>query len=380
MLSGGIDSSSITCTARKLLTDEKTKQLHTFSAVFDHVKECDERQYINSVVRENNISPHFVVADDYGPFTDLDEILKVQDEPLFQSNLYINWLSYKSARNEGIRVLLDGYDGDSTISHGLGFFMELAYGRRWPKLASEVIAYSKRTNRPWQAALWSWVWGFGLNPWISNNRVASRGRNGVDRLKKKIGRGKNGNHDQLYGVDLNPGFAKRVSALGPAKKKRILPKTERENHLYNLTENGSPSSSLEVLDIAASAFAIEMRFPFWDRRLIEFCLSIPPEQKINNGWTRLIMRRAMAGILPTEIQWRPGKIDLGPSLNYGLLKFSKDLMNNFIVKNPENIVDYVNIESLREAYERFLKSQASVNDTLSIQRCVSLALWLQRSS
>jgi hypothetical protein len=36
-----------------------------------------------------------------------------------------------------------------------------------------------------------------------------------------------------------------------------------------------------------------MRYPFWDKRMIEFCLSLPPEQKIKKGWTRMIMRRAM---------------------------------------------------------------------------------------
>lgn len=94
----------------------------------------------------------------------------------------------------------------------------------------------------------------------------------------------------------------------------------------------------------------------------------------------MVMRRAMAGILPTEIQWRPGKIDMAPSFNYGLLKFGRKLMDDFIVKNPETIVEYVDIKSLREAYQRFLKSEASVNDALSIQRCISLALWLQKTS
>jgi len=47
MLSGGLDSSSIVCVSRKLLP--RKHPLKTFSIIFDTIKECDERQYIDSV-------------------------------------------------------------------------------------------------------------------------------------------------------------------------------------------------------------------------------------------------------------------------------------------------------------------------------------------
>lgn len=382
MLSGGLDSSSITCMARKLLADEKTKQLHTFSAVFDQVKECDERQYINAVLRENNVSSHFIVADNYGPFADIDEIVRVQDEPVSASNLYFNWLSYKIAKAEGIKVILDGYDGDNTISHGLGFFTELARAGEWTKLVSENIAYARKINEPWQQTAWSWVWYFGLDPWISKNKFTSRARSGVQGIKRKVGINKKMaavNQNLVGGVKLNPDFAECLSSAEADKKMPFKPKTERENHLWSLTDNGTPFSPLEVLDYASGSFSVEVRFPFWDKRLIEFCLSVPPEQKIRKGWTRMIMRRAMEGVLPTEVQWRPGKTNISPSVNYGLLKFGQKLMDDFIIKNPDSIVEYVDIRSLREAHRRFLKSEASVKDVMSIQRCIFLALWLQKN-
>jgi asparagine synthase (glutamine-hydrolysing) len=87
---------------------------------FDHVKECDEREYINTVIRENSVSPHFIVVDNHGPYADIEEVLKIQDEPMTSSNVYVNWLSYKAAKAKGVKIILDGYDGDTTISHGLG--------------------------------------------------------------------------------------------------------------------------------------------------------------------------------------------------------------------------------------------------------------------
>lgn len=377
MLSGGLDSSSITCMARKILAGEN-RPLHTFSAVFDEVEECDERHYINTVLRENSISPHFVVADKFGPFVDFDEILKVQDEPLYHSNFYLNWLSYKSAKARGIKVILDGFDGDNTISHGLGFFTELARNKRWGRLLLENVAYAKKTNQNWRRSAWSWIWFYGLNPWFSKNQFANRTQKFIRRAGKKIGLKDFAPQTKSSSgvVKLNAEFARRLKSegYGPGNGHNAL--TERELHLQNLDATGN-SFVLEVLNCAAGAHSLEVRFPFWDKRLIEFCLSLPPDQKIKRGWTRLVMRRAMADILPPEIQWRPGKTNMGPSFNFGLQKFGQKIMRDLIVQNPEMIVDYVDIKSVREAYRRFLDSDASVNDVLGIQRSVSLALWLQ---
>lgn len=382
MLSGGIDSSSITCMARKLLAGDKTKQLHTFSAVFDEVKECDERRYIDTVIRGNGLIPHFFVADEHGPFTDIDEIHQAQDEPLFHSNLYLNWLSYKIAKSQGIKVVLDGFDGDNTISHGLGFFTELARAGRWAKLLSENIAYARRIDEPWSKAAWSWIWYYGLNPRISKNQFASRATSGARRVRERIGTNKKpaaANQSRRSGVEFNSDFAKRLSAAKPDKRAAAKPRTERETQLSNLTMDGAPFT-LEVLNHAAGAFSVDVRFPFWDKRLIEFCLSLPPEQKINKGWTRMVMRRAMAGILPPEIQWRAGKSDISPSFRYGVLKFGQKLMDEFIVDDPEIIADYVDIKSLREARNRLLCSEASIKDVSDIYLCISLALWLQKQA
>ena len=60
MLSGGLDSSSITCVARRLLNATSPDQLSTFSTVFDEVTQCDERRYIDSVLAPAGLKPHFI--------------------------------------------------------------------------------------------------------------------------------------------------------------------------------------------------------------------------------------------------------------------------------------------------------------------------------
>jgi asparagine synthase (glutamine-hydrolysing) len=73
--------------------------------------------------------------------------------------------------------------------------------------------------------------------------------------------------------------------------------------------------TLDLADRSAAAFGVETRYPFFDRRVIEFCLGLPEEQKFAGGWPRLLLRRAMDGILPPEIQWRTTKANLSPNFH-----------------------------------------------------------------
>lgn len=71
---------------------------------------------------------------------------------------------------------------------------------------------------------------------------------------------------------------------------------------------------LEVADKAAADYSIEVRYPFFDKRLVEFCLALPSDQKFSQGWIRIIHRRALDSIMPREIAWRFGKSCLGATL------------------------------------------------------------------
>jgi asparagine synthase (glutamine-hydrolysing) len=155
-----------------------------------------------------------------------------------------------------------------------------------------------------------------------------------------------------------------------------LPQSERENHYRTLTWGVMPFT-LEVLDRTAAAFGIEARFPFWDKRLVEFCLALPPQQKVHGGWTRIVLRRALEDILPVEVQWRGSKSNLGPNFEHGLLAYERERLEEVILKKSEIIEKYVDITVLRGAYHRFASGKG--DDALTVWKAVSLALWLQRT-
>ena len=65
---------------------------------------------------------------------------------------------------------------------------------------------------------------------------------------------------------------------------------------------------LRYEDRNSMAFAIEARVPFLDYRLVEHAVRLPDRLRIDRGVTKAVLRRAMDGRLPPEIQGRRDKL------------------------------------------------------------------------
>lgn len=137
--------------------------------------------------------------------------------------------------------------------------------------------------------------------------------------------------------------------------------------------------TLETLNHASAPFALEVRFPFFDKRLIEFCFSLPPEQRISKGLTRMVLRRGMEGILPSKVQWRSGKSNLGFNFDHTFIKYERERISRVLRDQRDLIATYSNVKSLESAYERYVSGNASSLDITDLWKAVTLALWMQKN-
>jgi asparagine synthase (glutamine-hydrolysing) len=278
----------------------------------------------------------------------------------------MHWALYSAAQRQDVRVLLDGIDGDTTVSHGLEYLSELARGGKVAALGREVMALSRRHKQSRRRILWQ----FGLRPLVPER---------AQRIWRTVRRG----HPRPGALNtvIKPAFALRVGLAERAKaaqgKEQTPARSARESHWRELNSPLLPYA-LEVADKAAAAFSLEPRYPFFDRRLIEFCLALPAEQKLHHGWTRFIMRRAMACVLPDDVCWRTGKANLSPNFKRRLLDHDRELLDDVIMHDPQIIEEYVDVSALREAYGRYASEPMS-DDALTIYSTVTLALWLRRT-
>jgi asparagine synthase (glutamine-hydrolysing) len=65
---------------------------------------------------------------------------------------------------------------------------------------------------------------------------------------------------------------------------------------------------LRYEDRNSMAFSVEARVPFLDHRLVEFVMALPSRLKVRNGYTKRVLRDAMAGTLPEKVRMRPRKM------------------------------------------------------------------------
>ena len=115
-----------------------------------------------------------------------------------------------------------------------------------------------------------------------------------------------------------------------------------------------------------------------DKRLIEFCLAVPPEQKLKQGWSRMIMRQALANVLPKSIQWRGGKTSMTPNFLHGVLMLDRSVFDDLVQRPPEQLEQYIDVDVLQDAYHRMTsETQVKNTDIMTVWRASILGLWLR---
>ena len=89
-------------------------------------------------------------------------------------------------------------------------------------------------------------------------------------------------------------------------------------------------------------FGIEFRHPFFDKDIIEFLLSLPPQLKLRHGTAKVLLRKAMVGILPDLVRNRSDKGDftdfvakLNSEINFPEFWTSSELVKQDLLKGPQ---------------------------------------------
>lgn len=371
-LSGGLDSTSIACVARDLLRESGGGPLHTISAIFPSFsgkekQRIDESAFVADVAAAGGIEPVYVEADSVSPLVDLDRILDLQDEPVFAPNYYMHWAIYGAAERAGVGVILDGLDGDTTVSHGYDHLTDLFRGLRLFRLYREAKALSR--NTPHSVGAKRIVRDLAVKP------VAERITYPLRRLFRRKSEAPWGELSLVspeFAAEI--GLAERIhDLLGDPPR----PATgERAVHRKSLL---SPmlAHAFAVADRGTNAHGLEGRYPFCDRRLAEFCLSLPGDQKLRCGMSRFVMRRAMEGILPPSVQWRNTKADLSPSLFQGLGRFEADTLQEATTEKSILANRCIDMPSFRAAVKSY--ADGGNAEAFRLYGVLALMRWLHRS-
>lgn len=168
-------------------------------------------------------------------------------------------------------------------------------------------------------------------------------------------------------------------ATGASTATNRVPLSARREHLAQLT---APmlADGLELLDRSMAMHRVEGRYPFFDRRLAEYCLSLPADQKLAGGYSRIVARRAMAGIVPDVVRWRAGKGAPGLHIIVALRQ-NRATLDDLFVRDPSVLAPYVDIDALRAVYGEFSAGKnVDFRTVIQLWSAAVLARWLRENA
>lgn len=359
-LSGGADSSGIT----SLIAKNFNTNLTAYSAYFknlDHYdfKKTDESKYIEAVLKKYSIKSEEIHLDtaSINPLNYINEYFSQTTPHL---NRYFEVEILKKAKSCDEKVLFDGFDGDSVLSYGFEYFFELGNKFKLMELCRQAKAFHK--NKSYFFILKNYV----LKQHIPNitNLYYSLRQNSEINVRYGLLRKSNKKH--IY-KDISKNL------IDYKNKKNIEP--VQKYHLRTL-EWPVWDLALECADQDQNYYGVEERYPFFDKRVMEFCLSVPGKFRINNGISRYYYREALKPSLPSIVKNRITKANISPLVvNY--LKKNKDIILRDIKDSP--IDGYININFFEQKVLKPFGDGVKVEDNSQlIFQVYSLSQWLKK--
>lgn len=288
-LSAGLDSSSVTASAARLLADQG-KRLTAFTSVprpgFDGAfplgRFPSEALGAAQVARlYSNIDHVLVDSSAYDFLPTMKLWIDALDEPV-PSVVNMLWLSaiLDQARQRGLGVLLEGTGGNGTFSYNSWSILGRFFRRgRWLKLAQTSLALRRRGDLSIKSSVR--LSAGGLIPrWLTRKRVPAQSLN------------------LLFACLANPEWMKRYNlkdgifdTFYPAPSGLV----SEHSALFEDCDLGPYRAAVEAVT------QMEVRDPTADKRIFEFAYSIPREQYIVGGQSRSLARRAMKHRLPDSV-------------------------------------------------------------------------------
>ena len=282
-LSGGLDSSSIVGMLRKEFSGRFSQPLATFTLVHRDQESCPEWRSVRRLLEggwldATKIGPE-VAAEVWERY--VERIVEL-DEPFALTNGYTDFLVCDAARAKGCRVLLDGMAGDLMF---YWFDQSLSFKPRDIRHLAAMLLAARRHKTP------------GVWPLLAARTLAAAAPPPVRALYRRV--------RPTY-LSSDARLLRRDLALGLVAKWRVRERRSDDDRLEHakLFTSGLLSMPHEGYGQIALANGIEPRSPFSDRRMIELAIRMPREAKLCLGWYKLLLRKAMAGILPEEVRWR----------------------------------------------------------------------------
>jgi asparagine synthase (glutamine-hydrolysing) len=297
-LSGGLDSGSVAAIAAREM-GLMGNRLPAFSSVplYDVTDMAfpnrfgDESPFIEATARHaGNIDVTYIRAADVSPVRAIERALELHDDlvPAAANQYWIISLMQK-AQAQGFGAILTGQGGNATISwRAPGHLAALARYGQWISLCRELIATKAEKQRP----LWRLIAGRIVKPLF------------LDPLVERFHRLRSYPEPWARYSAINREFARELSITERMRQAGHDPKfgtiVDQRKDRFIIIRPGRSAIGFLWQETGAG-FGLDVRDPTQDKRVMEFCLSIPDNQFVRDGRDRWLIRRAMKDLMPAFV-------------------------------------------------------------------------------
>jgi asparagine synthase (glutamine-hydrolysing) len=297
-VSGGLDSSSIFCTALRMKQQGVSglPELAAISYVFEEERSYDDKFFLSEIEREYGVS-----VERFPTRTELPESISqpVQDIeiPLIDSLTNCARELCRRVRVHGARSLVTGHWGDQML-FDTGYLVPMFRRLQWREIHRHLHAYAdwypdvgyKHYRRQFARDVLRSCIPDALLPVL--RKYKHRYAKSSPRLRFYTPRFRDCSGWATFDQVEEEGFSSPYA-----------------RSMYYNVRSGYYVQCLEVDNKRHATAGLELLLPFLDRDLVRFLMAIPGEMQSWEGVPKGILRQALKGVLPATIGTRRGKAD-----------------------------------------------------------------------
>lgn len=308
-LSGGIDSSVITC----LAAPRQSGKFHVFTGAFDDGPEYDESTYAKLVADHVGAQYHEVrpTADDFCHL--MPHLVYLMDEPMAGPGLFPQYCVSRLAA-QTVKVCLGGQGGDELFG-GYARYL-VAYLEQCLKGAIHGTQKDEAFVVTWDAVMPHLPMLRGYTPMLQDFLRTGLFEDMDRRYFHLIAR------DEGLGDILTPDAWTPAGRQGCFEEFRQIFNSSAAKSYFNRMTNFDLKTQLPALlhveDRVSMGASLESRVPMLDHRIAELVTTMPPIMRFEGGRSKHVLREAVVGRVPQPVLDRQDKMGFPVPFNLWL--------------------------------------------------------------
>lgn len=349
-LSGGIDSSAVVMAMRHLEGDKL--DLHAFSFIAPEDK-ANEEHWIEMAGAAAQASVYKTAPGGSELSGDIDALIKTQGEPFGSTSIYAQSKVFELAKQNGIKVTLDGQGADEILAGYVPFIgARLASLMKQGRLlkAGRLLRGSGNASSAIPRAM-RFILPGGLQTCA----------------RKLIG-------EELVPDWMNGAWFQARDVRMAAPQHAVAGDVLRHELNESLTDRVLPSL-LRYQDRNSMAHSVESRVPFLTTKLVDFLYSLPENFLISDdGVTKSVFREAMRDHVPAQILERRDKIGfVTPEARW--LKEDTAWADQILARDPLRSIGALNSDVVKSEIESARAGRKPIS--APVWRWINLTRWAE---